>query len=361
MSEFSQKDASRSTGEVVLYNTDDGRAQVQLRLVEGTVWLTQAEMAELFDYTPQNITQHIANIYDEREHSAEATCKDFFQVRQEGSRLVKRQVKHYNLDMILAVGYRVRSPRGVQFRQWATTVLSEYLVKGFAMNDERLKEPGGLDYFDELLERIRDIRASEKRFYQKIQDIFTTSVDYDSASEAARTFFSTIQNKLCYAVTGKTAAEMIVKRADAATPNMGLTSFKGSVVRKVDITTAKNYLTQDERSTLNLLVTQFLDFAELRARRRHTLTMADWITQTDRFLTLNDFELLDNAGTVSNANMKKVVAARYEVFDKRRRELEAQLAEVEAEEDAKTLLAGEDLEVFSELEQRQKRAEENRP
>lgn len=229
------------------------------------------------------------------------------------------------------------------------------------MNDERLKEPGGLDYFDELLERIRDIRASEKRFYQKIQDIFTTSVDYDSASEAARTFFSTIQNKLCYAVTGKTAAEMIVKRADAATPNMGLTSFKGSVVRKVDITTAKNYLTQDERSTLNLLVTQFLDFAELRARRRHTLTMADWITQTDRFLTLNDFELLDNAGTVSNANMKKVVAARYEVFDKRRRELEAQLAEVEAEEDAKTLLAGEDLEVFSELEQRQKRAEENRP
>ena len=359
MSDPTQSDAFGSTGEIVLYNTDDGRAQVQLRLVDGTVWLTQAEMAELFDTGVPNINKHINSILGDGELLEDRTISYQEIVRQEGERAVRREVKTYNLDMILAVGYRVRSPRGVQFRQWATTVLSEYLVKGFAMNDERLKDPVGLDYFDELLERIRDIRSSEKRFYQKVRDLFTLSADYDSTSEMAHRFFATIQNKLCYAVTGKAAAELIVERADAGAPNMGLTSFKGGVVRKVDITTAKNYLTEDELGTLNLLVTQFLDFAELRARRRQSTTMTDWLTQTDRFLSLNDFDLLDNAGTMSSAKMKELVATRYEAFDKQRRELEAQSAETEAEEDVKELLVGEGWEALNELERHQKRAEED--
>lgn len=353
MAESSQSASSKSTGEIVLYNTDDGRAQVQLRLVDGTVWLTQAEMAELFDATPQNIGQHVGNLYEEGELTAEATRKDYFQVRQEGSRLIRRQVKHYNLDMILAVGYRVRSPRGVQFRQWAGTVLSEYLIKGFAMDDERLKEPGGLDYFDELLERIRDIRASEKRFYQKVRDLFALSADYDNRSKTAQTFFATIQNKLCYAIAGHTAAELIVDRADPRTINMGLTSFKGSVVRKGDVITAKNYLTQDEISTLNLLVNQFLEFAELRARRRRTITMAEWVTQTDRFLDLNEFPILDNAGHVSHEHMKQIVHARYEEFEKERRAIEARLAEEEAEQEAIELLS-QDNHALEELRQRQR-------
>lgn len=345
------KDPPESTGKLILYNTDDGRTQVRLRLANSTVWLTQAEMAELFDTSVPNINQRINAVLEDGELT-EATINSGLIVRQEGERLVRRKVKIYNLDMILAVGYRVRSPRGVQFRQWATTVLREYLVKGFAMDDERLKDPGGHDYFDELLERIRDIRASEKRFYQKVRDLFALSADYDSTSETAKTFFATIQNKLCYAVTGHTAAELIVKRADATAPNMGLTTFKGNRVRKLDVTVAKNYLTHSEISTLNLLVNQFLEFAELRARRRQQITMAEWVRQTDRFLELNEFEILDNAGTVSNERMKAIVSARYSEFEAQRRALEAKQAEQEAAEDEAILLA--EARALMELERRQR-------
>ena len=241
-----------SEGELILYRTEDGKAAIQLRAVEGTVWLSQAEIAALFDTTPQNITLHLRNIQSEGELDVEATCKARLQVQIEGERGVQRRVRVYSLDAILAVGYRVRSPRGVQFRRWASTVLRGYLVKGFAMNDERLKEPGGLNYFDELLARIRDIRASEKRFYQKVRDIFkATSVDYDATEEAAKTFFATIQNKLVFAVTGRTAAELVVARADPAKPNMALTSWKGDRVRKGDITVSKNYLDGKEIASLS--------------------------------------------------------------------------------------------------------------
>lgn len=330
-----QEDAApedgKSLGELVIYKTDDGRDQLQLRLEDGSVWLTQAEIAGLFETTPQNITQHLRSIYEEGELSEQATCKQHLQVRAEGQRHVQRKSKLYNLKAILAVGYRVRSPRGVQFRRWASTALEEYLIKGFVMNDERLKEPGGLDYFDELLERIRDIRASEKRFYQKVRDLFAqTSADYDKASETAKTFFATIQNKLVYAIAGSTAAELIVQRADPEKPNMALTSWKGERVRKGDVSTAKNYLTADEIGELNLLTTAFLDFAELRARNRQQTTMADWVAQTDRFVSFNERPVLQGAGRVSHAKMEEIAHQRYDAFDRKRHAAEAAQAEQEA-------------------------------
>ncbi|WP_422772001.1 virulence RhuM family protein [Plantactinospora sp. WMMC1484] len=329
-----------ATGEMIVYRTDDGRTEIQLRAVDGTVWLTQAQIAELFDTTPQNVTQHVRNIYADGEHREERTCKDLLQVRQEGSRQVRRTVQSYNLDMILAVGYRVRSPRGVQFRQWAATILREYLVKGFALNDERLKQPGGHDYFDELLARIRDIRASEKRFYQKVRDLFAqTSVDYDGTSELARTFFATIQNKLVYAVTGRTAAELIVQRADPHAPNMGLTSWAGSKVRKTDVTVSKNYLTAGEIDELNRLTTMFLDFAEDRTRRRQQIRMAEWIVQTDRFLDFNERQVLSHAGRVSQNDMQKIAHERFDDFDDQRRAREREEADREAAEELSALEA----------------------
>lgn len=323
--------ADGSKGELILYRTEDGRDEIQLRLTDGTVWLSQAEIAGLFDTTPQNITQHLAHVFADGELSEAATCKQLLQVRMEGSRSVERQTKFYNLNAILAVGYRVRSPRGVQFRRWATEVLSEYLIKGFAMNDERLKEPGGWDYFDELLERIRDIRSSEKRFYQKVRDLFAvTSTDYDAKSDTAQTFFATIQNKLVFAATGSTAAELIVARADAAKPNMAMTSWKGKRVRKGDVVVSKNYLTADEIDTLNRLVTGFLEFAELRAKNRVTTTMADWGAQTDRFVAFNEREVLQGAGRVSHAAAEQIAHERYEAFDASRRKAEAVEADREA-------------------------------
>ncbi len=242
-----------NNSEIILYQTEDGQTRIDVRLEDETVWLTQAAMAELFQATPQNITLHLKNIYEEGELLEEATCKDYLQVQQEGARLVQRGRKFYNLDAIIAVGYRIRSHRGTQFRIWATNQLREYLVKGFTMDDERLKEGRniGADYFDELLERIRDIRASEKRFYQKIRDIYTLAVDYDPKAEETQEFFKVIQNKLHWAITGKTAAELISERADSSKPNMGLTSWKGAKARKADATVAKNYLSQDEISELN--------------------------------------------------------------------------------------------------------------
>lgn len=263
-------------GELILYTTEDGTASIRLRAEGGTVWLSQLEMAELFQTSVPNINIHIKNIVDEGELPAEATIKEDLIVRQEGGRQVRRPVKFYNLDMILAVGYRVRSLRGTQFRQWATTHLREYLVKGFVLDDERLKEPGGWDYFDELLERIREIRASEKRFYQKVRDIYATAVDYDPKSEAAQLFFKKVQNKMLWAVTGHTAAELISDRANPALPNMGLTSFKGSRVRQGDVTVAKNYLQQPEIDELNRIVVMYLDYAEDMACRRKTMTMREW-------------------------------------------------------------------------------------
>lgn len=315
--------------ELILYTTEDGQASIKLRAEEGTVWLSQAELAELFQTTPQNITQHMKAIYGEGELQPEATCKQNLQVRQEGQRQVRRPILSYSLPMILAVGYRVRSPRGTQFRQWATRHLAEFLVKGFVMDDARLKDPAGWDYFDELLARIRDIRASEKRFYQKVRDIYATAVDYDKSSEAAHLFFKKVQNKMLWAVTGQTAAELIAGRADPAKPNMGLTTWAGERVRQKDVTIAKNYLGQSEVDELNRIVTMYLDYAEDQARRRKAMTMAEWEDKLDAFLAFNEREVLTHAGRLRAEVAEKLALERYAEFDARRREAERLAADEE--------------------------------
>jgi hypothetical protein len=333
-----------AAGEMIVYRTEDGRTEVHLRTIDGTVWLTQAEMAELFQTSPQAITQLIRTIYEDGELAPEATCKEFLQVRSEGARMVRRNLKVYRLEAILAVGYRARSPRGVQFRQWATMVLREYLVKGFAMNDKRLKDPQGVDYFDELLERIRDIRASERRFYEKVRDLFVaTSTDYDSRNDTATAFFATIQNKMLFAIAGQTAREIVLSRCNAGKPNMGLTSWDGAVVRKKDINIAKNYLTEPEIKSLNRLITMFLDYAQDRAERRQTITMTEWVDATDRFLQFNERGVLTGKGRLSKERAEQYAARQYEEFDRRRRaegdeaagyaELEAIQKEIEGRKD----------------------------
>jgi hypothetical protein len=316
-------------GELVLYTTEDGSAKFFLREQEGTVWLTQMELAELFQTSIPNVNIHIKNVLSEGELSAEATIKEDLIVRNEGKRRIKRTVKLYNLEMILAVGYRVRSPRGTQFRQWATIHLREYLVKGFVMDDARLKDPGGWDYFDELLQRIRDIRASEKRFYQKVRDLFALSVDYRDDLEAAGPFFAEVQNKMLFAVTQRTAAEIVVERADPSQPNMALTAWKSGRVRKDDVVTAKNYLRAEEIDQLNRIVTMFLDFAELRAQRRSSIRMADWRQNVDSFIQFNDRPLLQDAGRVSHEEMVQIAHERYAKFDAKRREAEAKAVDAE--------------------------------
>jgi hypothetical protein len=289
--------------EMILYQTEDGRTRIQCRFEEQTLWLTQAQIAELFQTTPQNVTYHLKAIFAEGELSEVATCKDYLQVRREGARDVSRSLRHYRLEAILAVGYRVHSHRGTQFRQWATALLTEYLVKGFAMDDERLKSPPGKgndDYFDELLERIRDIRSSERRFYQKVLDIYATSVDYTPSTEMSQHFFATVQNKMHWAAHGHTAAEVIHERVDATAPLMGLTNTRpGSIIRRQDVTVAKNYLTEEELQTLNHIVSLYLEFAELQALKRQAMTMGMWITKLDEFLGVAGHELLDHAGRVS--------------------------------------------------------------
>jgi len=304
----------------VLYEAPDGRSRLSVRLEGRTVWLTQAQMAELFQTTPQNITIHVANVYAEGELPEEATCKEFLQVRVEGSRTVERTTKHYALDMIIAVGYRVRSARGTQFRQWATATLSEYLTKGFVLDDARLKEAKsfGADYFDELLSRIRDIRASERRFYQKITDIYATSIDYDARAPLTAEFYATVQNKLHWAITGHTAAETVVSRADAAKPNMGLTTWKNAPkgpVRKSDVGVAKNYLSEGEIAALNRIVVMYLDYAEDQAARQVPMHMADWAKKLDAFLTFNERNILTNAGKVSARLAEEHAASEFEKFD----------------------------------------------
>ncbi|WP_306475830.1 virulence RhuM family protein [Methyloversatilis sp.] len=324
--------------ELILYTTEDGRSQIRLRAKDQTVWLTQREMAELFDVTTDNVGLHLKNIFEDGELSREATTEDSSVVQIEGSREVKRPVTLYNLDAILAVGYRVRSPRGVQFRRWASTVLKEYLLKGFVLDDERLKNPDGRpDHFDEMLARIRDIRASEKRFYQKVRDLFALSSDYDKTDEATQTFFVTVQNLLLYAVTQQTAAELITARANPDDRHFGLLNWQGARVRKQDILIARNYLTEDEIDTLNRLVAIFLETAELRTKRREEIRMSFWRQNVDQIIAGNGFPVLTHAGKVSHAQMERTTSALYDDYDQRRKQDEARQADEQDEAELQAL------------------------
>ncbi len=301
-------------GEVLLYQTDDGRTRLDIRLAGQTLWLTQAQMSELFQTSTQNVTLHLKGIYEEGELAEEATCKDYLQVRSEGVRQVSRNIKHYNLDAVLAVGYRVKSHRGTQFRIWATTTLRDYLVKGFALDDDRLKRVGGDGYFEELLARIRDIRSSEKVFWKKILDIYATSIDYDGNAESSQLFFKTVQNKMHWTAHGHTAAEVVALRADVGKPNMGLTSWSGESPKRNDIAIAKNYLNAEELETLNRVVTAYLEFADLQARNRRPMTMKDWIAKLDDFLKLSGQNVLAHAGRISHEVAIAKAESQYDAY-----------------------------------------------
>ncbi len=339
MNEESAPPVPVTESRILFYQSEDGTSRIEVRLEEGTVWLPQALIAELYQTTKQNISLHIRNIFEEGELQPEATVKEYLTVQHEGSRAVQRRVAYYNLDVILAIGYRVRSHRGTQFRIWATERLREYLVKGFILDDIRLKEGRsiGADYFDELLERIRDIRASEKRFYQKIRDIYRLAIDYDPRAETTLAFFRTVQNKLHWAITGRTAAELIAERADTRKPNMGLTSWKGAKVRKGDITVAKNYLNEDEIRNLNRIITMYLDYAEVQAERRQPIYMRDWVQKLDAFLQFNEREILAGYGQVSMEVAKQLALEEYEKFSMRRIEEEDAEAEEEFERTVREL------------------------
>lgn len=320
---------------IIIYKTADGKASVALYAKDGNIWMNQNQLAELFATSVPNISMHISNILKDRELEQYSVIKDYLITAADGK---EYNVTFYSLDMILAIGFRVRSKRGTQFRIWANKNLKEYMVKGFVIDDERLKNPDGRpDYFDELLERIRDIRASEKRFYQKIRDLFALSSDYDPDDKSTQMFFAETQNKLHYAVTGQTAAELIVSRANAEKPNMNLISWKGSIVRKQDIFIAKNYLTHDEIDTLNRLVVIFLESAELRAKNRMDITIDFWRENVDRILDFQDKKILTNAGSISKAEMEKRVSKIYSQFDQRRKEYEALQADNEDLEELKKL------------------------
>lgn len=322
--------------EIILFQTEDGRARIACRFEEETIWLTQRLMAELFQKDVRTINEHLVNIYSEGELEPGATIRKFRIVRQEGSREVAREVEHYSLPAILAVGYRVRSARGTLFRQWATERLSEYLRKGFVMDDERLRNPPGPgvpDHFDELLERIRDIRASEHRMYLRVRDILALAEDYKSSATETQRVFQIIQNKLHFAVTGKTAPELIAERADASQPNMGLTNWKAGAVRKSDVTVAKNYLREDEITQLNRIVVMFLDYAEDQASRRKQVFLAEWQTKLDDFLRFNDRAVLPHAGTISREAADSKAGRAYQDFSARRRAA----AEAEGERELREL------------------------
>jgi hypothetical protein len=313
-------------GQILIY--EDGSTRLQVRLDGQTVWLPQRLIADLFQVSVKTVNEHLGNIYDENELDPGPTIRKFRIVQPEGNRQVTRLVDHYNLDAILAVGYRVRSARGTQFRQWATARLSELLVKGFTLDDERIKAGRTLgdEYFEELLSRIRDIRSSERMFYQKITDIYATSIDYDANAEITKTFFQTVQNKMHWAAHGHTAAEIVRKRADAAKPNMGLTTWKNSpegAVRKADVAVAKNYLDEEELKLLNLIVSAYLDFAELQAKSRRQMHMTDWIVKLDDFLQLSDRDVLKNAGRISHTAAEDHAHGEFEKFSAERRRLEA--------------------------------------
>ena len=313
-----------NTGNILIYQTEKGDTKIDAYFNDETIWMSQKSIAELYQTTPQNITTHIKNIYGDGELDENSTCKNYLQVQNEGIRSVQRTIKVYNLSLILAIGYRVRNNIGMHFRNWASSVLSEYMKKGFALNDERLKNPKqfGADYFDELLERIRDIRASEKRVYLKVRDIFATSIDYDPKSEQADKFFKTVQNKLHYSVHGHTAPELIVERANSSKDNMGLTSFKGSKVRKSDVTIAKNYLNKEEIDNLNRIVTMYLDYAEDQARQHIPMHMSDWEQRLNVFLQFMGRTVLSTNGTVTREEADDFAKKQYELFDKHRKTLE---------------------------------------
>jgi hypothetical protein len=321
-------------GELIVYQTDDGRVKLDVRLQDETIWLTQADLADLFGVKPQNITIHLKNIYAEGELQEDATCKEFLQVQTEGVRKVERIRKFYNLDAVISVGYRIQSRVATHFRIWATQRLKEYIVKGFTMDDERLKNPPVKgspvpDYFDEMLARIRDIRASESRMYLRVREIFAMAEDYEPKAADTARFFSVIQNKLHFAATGLTAAELIKARADHGRPNMGLTAWKGSEVLKTDVTIAKNYLHEDEIEELNRIVTMWLDFAEDQAKRRKQVFMRDWQQRLDDFLRFNDRRVLPNAGGVSKKTAEDHATKEYEIFADDRRKQKESLAEAD--------------------------------
>jgi len=321
---------------IIIYNTTDGKASVSLFAQDGLVWMNQNQLSELFDTSVPNISMHISNILKEGEVEANSVVKDYLTTASDGKNY---NVTFYSLEMILAIGFRVRSKRGTQFRIWANTNLSEYMVKGFVMDDERLKNPDGrADYFDEFLERIRDIRASEKRFYQKVKELFQLSSDYDKTDKATHMFFAQTQNKLIYAVTDKTAAELILSRADKDTQNMALTSFKGSIVRKGDITIAKNYLNEDEIDTLNRLVAIFLETAELRVKNRQDITMDFWKQNVDKMLDFNDKKILQGNGSISHSVMEEKVREIYAEFDTKRKLEDAKEIDLQELEEMKKLL-----------------------
>ncbi|EGR0231661.1 virulence RhuM family protein [Vibrio vulnificus] len=313
-------------GEFVLFTSGDGKTRVECRFESDTLWLSQAAMADLYQVSSQAITQHIKAVYSEGELEQNSTCKDYLQVQLEGGREVKRNIRHYSLPVILAVGYRVRSTRGTQFRQWATRLLQEYLIKGFVMDDERLKNPpvshsAVPDYFDEMLERIRDIRASERRVYLRVKEIFTMAADYEPSNKETTLFFQTIQNKLHYACTHMTAAELIASRVDASKPDMGLTSYKGDEVRKTDVTIAKNYLREDEIKELNRIVNMWLDFAEDQALRRKQVFLQDWADKLDQFLSFNDRDVLSGAGKITKKDADDKAKSEFDRFAQQRRRL----------------------------------------
>ena len=324
---------TENLGEMLIYQNEKGDTKIDVFFSEGSVWMSQASIARLYQVSPQNITTHISNIYKDGELSHRATCKDYLQVQIEGNREITRNVKHYNFQMILAIGYRVRSNIGMHFRNWATEILTEYAKKGFALNDERLKDPKafGEDYFDELLERIQDIRASEKRFYEKVQAVYATSADYDPNLESTRLFCKTVQNKMHFSVHGRTAAELIVDRADASKPNMGLTSWSGAKVRKGDVDIAKNYLVESEITALNEIVSMYLDYARDMAKQHHVMYMSDWEEKLDAFLRFYGRNVLPDAGTVSAEVAKALACEQYERFDAHRRIAEADIDELELE------------------------------
>jgi len=326
-----------NNSEIILYTTPDGTVKIDTIFQNETIWLPQKKIAELFDVQRPAITKHLKNIFESGELAEPVVSSILERTTRHGALVGKTQtqsVKYYNLDAIIAVGYRVNSKRATQFRIWATSILKEYIIKGFAMDDERLKQADKWDYFDEWLERIRDIRASEKRFYQKIRDIYATAIDYDKTSEQAQVFFKKVQNKMLWATTGRTAAELIENRSNPDVPNMGLTSCRGAIVRKQDVAIAKNYLNADEIKDLNEIVTMYLDYAERQARQRKTVTMEQWADKLDAFLEFNEQKLLTHAGKVKADVARRIAVGRYEEFDNKRKKAEARAAD---EEDLKQL------------------------
>ena len=326
--------------EIILYQNPEGNIKIDVRLEEETVWLTQDQMATLFGKGRSTVTEHIANVFEEGELESNRTCRKFRQVRMEGSRQVERDIDHYNLDVIISVGYRVKSPQGTQFRIWATQRLKEYIIKGFALNDDRFKSGSSMNYFNELQERIREIRLSERFFYQKIKDIYTTSIDYDPKDEKTVEFFKIVQNKLLWAISQQTAAELVYRRADASLPLMGMQSYdkKGTTsIRKADVSVAKNYLNEDEIKLLGLLVEQYLAFAETMVQQRIPMYMKDWIQRLDIILQLNRRELLTHAGKISHEMALKKSEQEFEKYQLTQKAVEKELSLKELENDIENL------------------------